>query len=89
MKYIILQGTAITDQESFFEEIHKFLGGSGNNLDALDDILSGGLSSDYDEDEEIVVTWKSSDLSQAKMAEYFDKIVEVFQNHPNIELRLE
>ncbi len=88
MMHIILQGAQIKNINDFYLEMSRHIGGHGKNLDAFDDALYGGLSSEFAEGETATVTWIDSDRSQARLKGDFDTIVNILKDHKNIVLEL-
>ncbi len=85
-----IDGAAFEDLEGFYDEIEtKLLGGepSGQSLDALDEILAGGVGL---LPKEFRLIWEHSDLSrrQLKPRGMFAKLLEIIARHPNVELIL-
>ncbi len=63
----VLDGSRITSLEAFYDEISRALipGVSwGRNLDAFDDILSGGFGTP---DEGFIIIWSNSTISKEKL----------------------
>lgn len=58
----------------------------GQNLDALDDVLVGGLGV-HDVDEKYTLKWNRSEKSKSEL-KYYDRIIEIIKEHENIELQL-
>ena len=99
----VIDGSKARSWPEIVASINAFIPNSawqGNSLDALDDILYGG----YGTPENFVVVWKASEVSRQALGPQetsslfnnmprsqtlFDMLVEIFEGHENIELRLE
>lgn len=77
-----LDGRKIKSPNDFYVEIGRAVNGPdgyfGRNLDALADCLRGGYGTPEDRPFEFV--WQHSDDSQHHLAEFFDAVVEVFDD---------
>jgi RNAse (barnase) inhibitor barstar len=82
-KEYVLDGTKITSLEAFYDEIGDALAVGkrwGRNLDALDDMLSGGDLGIPDDG--FILTWAHSEASRENLgATLFDKLVDVVRDH--------
>lgn len=97
----VIDGSKARTWPEIVASINAFIPDSewqGNSLDALDDILYGG----YGTPESFVVVWKASEVSRQALGldetrsrfkpqskTLFEALVEIFEGHENIELRLE
>lgn len=85
-----IQGQNIHDIETFYDEIQRVLcpqcGFFGRNLDALEDILRGGFGTfDFGESIRVIVHHPET-IKKAVGSDKYDIIVEIFANHPHIEI---
>jgi RNAse (barnase) inhibitor barstar len=87
-----VDGAAFDDLAGFYDEIgEQLLGGKpwGRNLDALDDILCGGVGP---LPSEFKVVWEHSGLSHERLGAAgkgsFTELIEIIASHPNVELIL-
>jgi RNAse (barnase) inhibitor barstar len=82
-KEYVLDGTKITSLEAFYDEIGDALAVGkrwGRNLDALDDVLSGGDLGIPDDG--FILTWAHSEASRNSLgAGVFERLVEVIRDH--------
>ena len=95
----IIDGSEIHNWSDMVASINAFIPDAdwkGNSLDALDDISSGG----YGTSDKFVVLWKASEVSRQVLdlesphyfydnKTLFETLVDIFEGHENIELRLE
>jgi RNAse (barnase) inhibitor barstar len=99
IKEIIIDGNNFTTWIEFYDEVEnkltKELGWKiGRNLDAFNDVLTGGFGI-HDYNEPLIIRWINSDkskkdLGQSKTGEIlFDIIVEIIEGHEHIELMIE
>ena len=56
------------------------------NLDAFEDVLDGGFGV-HDVDEKYILKWHRSEKSKSEL-KYYDRIIEIIEQHKNIELQL-
>ena len=125
-KEIILNGKAVSDIDSFYEEVNRvFMSDEdweiGNSLDALNDLLYGGFGA-IKGNEPVKLIWEDIDVSKSSLGyettkayyeqklkpdsifnktlfreklkvleegtgeTYFDIIMDILSEHPNIEL---
>ena len=92
IKVFIINGKNFLDIEGFYKESQKVLTKNfkefGKNLNAFDDILYG--FGKFNENEEIILTWKNFDESKKNLPKEFLKdIIEIIENHKNIKLKIE
>ena len=89
----IIDGNNFKDINSFYDECERAFNIKkkgkkkcvwGRNLDALNDILRGGIG-DIPENDFILI-WKNSKVSKQRLGHQFDQIVQIISN---IQLRLE
>lgn len=90
-KTYTIDGKHFNDINGFYQDITDEIitegkGWWGRNLDAFNDILSGGFGTPEDG---FVFIWKNSDLSKEKLGGKFGVLVEIIKNHKDIDLRLE
>lgn len=83
---LALDGEAIRDRASFYNEVSRVvLGGNhdwGKNLDAFNDILQGGFGSPPGG---FVIAWENHEKSKAALGQtLFDTIIDIIRDHgPN------
>ena len=91
MKYYVIDGANFHDAKTYYDEVNRVLCPDfkefGHNLDAFNDILSGGFGK-YEYGEEISLTWLNSDKSKSDLLELFQTLVEIINDHKNITLIL-
>ena len=94
MKILIINGSNILDEETFYTEIDRVFTKNlnwqtGHNLDALNDLLRGGFGV-FDYYEPIDVNWKNFHLSRKSLSkEFLDHVIEIFKSHEHLNLNLE
>jgi RNAse (barnase) inhibitor barstar len=92
-KEIIIDGNSFGTLLEFYDEVeNKFTKGLnwkiGRNLDALDDVLTGGFGV-HEYEEQIRIKWVNSDTSKTDLGELFDTIIAIIRRHEHIELGIE
>ena len=88
----IIDGNNFSDMIGFYEEfsnkvIPEIASWWGRNLDALNDVLGGGVAAKFIDGDWLLV-WKNSNKSKKEL-ERFDDIVEIIKLYKNIDLKLE
>lgn len=92
-KEIIINGDKFATLSEFYDEVENKLtkgldGKIGRNLDALNDVLTGGFGV-HDYEEPIQIKWINSVKSKKDLGQLFDTIIEITRGHEHIELRIE
>jgi ribonuclease inhibitor len=80
IKHLYLDGQLIHNERDFHNLVAPLLDFGpyyGNNLDALWDMLRGGV------EEDTVLHWKNSDVSRARLGDKFNTIVRLFEEAKN------
>lgn len=89
MKVITINGDRITDIKSFHKEIDRVLTKNldwktGHNLDAFNDLLSGGFGV-YDYQEKVKMIWKHFSKSKQVLGEDLtDTLLDIISDHKHI-----
>tara|TARA_R110002012_G_scaffold283800_1_gene474335 strand:- start:719 stop:1009 length:291 start_codon:yes stop_codon:yes gene_type:complete len=87
----VVNGTRITSEKAFYNEIEKVLTYGlnwkiGRNLNAFADVLRGGFGT-FDCDEKIVLKWKNFSKSEAHLKPVFlKKVLEIIEESENVTL---
>ncbi len=92
-KEIIIDGDKFATLPEFYDEVEskltKGLGWKiGRNLDAFNDVLTGGFGV-HDYEEPIQIKWINSVKSKKDLGQLFDTIIDIIRGHEHIELRIE
>lgn len=87
-KKFILDGTKFNEVNGFFYEFGLLFGDVHNNIDALNDVLRGGMGK-FDGNEPIIIVWKNSekskiDFSKNNTIKYFGRLFK--SNKPSNQL---
>tara|TARA_Y100001001_G_C8013931_1_gene310773 strand:- start:447 stop:737 length:291 start_codon:yes stop_codon:yes gene_type:complete len=88
---VVINGSRITSEKSFYNEIEKVLTNGlnwkiGRNLDAFNDVLRGGFGQ-FDCDEKIILKWKNFPKSEASLKPQFLRMVlEIIEENDNVSL---
>lgn len=80
MKSFEIDGSRFETLEGFYDEVSRVLVPGrfwGRNLDAFNDILSGGFGTP---DGGFALRWKNHELSRSRLAE-FETLVEIIRSH--------
>jgi RNAse (barnase) inhibitor barstar len=91
VKRIIINGSNISDAETFFNEIDNVLTKdldweTGHNLNAFNDLLMGGFGvTDYEES--FILIWKDYCKTTLEK-ELLNMIIEIIKEHTHIQLEL-
>lgn len=92
-KEIIIDGNKFTTLSEFYDEVENKLTKGldwkiGRNLDAFNDVLTGGFGV-HDYEEPIQIKWINSVKSKKDLGQRFDTIIDITRGHEHIELRIE
>jgi RNAse (barnase) inhibitor barstar len=92
-KEIIIDGNNFATLTEFYDEVEnkltKGLGWKiGRNLNAFNDVLSGGFGI-HDNEEQIKIKWINAGKSKADLGESFDAIIDITLGHDHIQLSIE
>jgi RNAse (barnase) inhibitor barstar len=93
-KTIIINGSAITSEATFYQEIDRVLTKgltwkTGHNLDAFNDILRGGFGV-HELNEPITLVWKDYEASKLKLGtKFMDAILEIMVEHDHISFEID
>jgi RNAse (barnase) inhibitor barstar len=93
-KTIIINGSAISSEETFYQEIDRVLTKNltwetGHNLNAFNDLLRGGFGV-HELNEPITLIWKDFEASKLKLGRKFtDAILEILVEHDHITFEIE
>ena len=85
----IINGNKFSNSNSFYNHIEKvFTNGLnwkiGRNLNAFNDVLSGGFG-EFDCEEQIILNWKNIEKSKEVLNEsFFNSVVEIIKEHNHI-----
>ena len=91
MRIIEINGNKFSNVSGFYKEVERqMIAGlnwkMGRNLDAFNDILSGGFGV-HEVGEKFILKWHRSDKSKSELKE-FKRIIEIIKSNPHIELIL-
>jgi RNAse (barnase) inhibitor barstar len=87
---IIIKGDSFSDLEGFYGEIDRVLTKdldwkTGHNLNAFNDLLSGGFGV-YEYEESVKIIWTKFSESKKRLGdELSDKLLEIIADHHHIE----
>jgi RNAse (barnase) inhibitor barstar len=92
-KEIIIDGGNFATLSEFYDEVENKLTKGldwkiGRNLDAFNDVLTGGFGV-HDYEEPIRIKWINSVKSKKDLGQLFDTIIDIAYGHQHIELRIE
>lgn len=92
-KEIIIDGDKFATLSEFYDEVENKLTKGldwkiGRNLDAFNDVLTGGFGV-HDYEEPIQIKWINSVKSKKDLGQLFDTIIDITRGHEHIELRIE
>ena len=91
MRIIELNGNKFSNLKGFYSEVERKMTyglnwNIGRNLDAFDDVLSGGFGV-HEVDEKYILKWHRSQKSESELKDY-GRIIEIIKEHEYIELQL-
>lgn len=91
MRNIEINGNKISNLNEFYDEVERKMTSGldwriGRNLDAFNDILSGGFGV-HEVGERYQLTWINADKSQSELEEY-PTLIEIIEENENIKLKL-